>query len=177
MTKTDDCLRVIGDIAIRWSEVESNLKELLWLYVGTDRPTFDLLFGRSNGDHIEKMLRRVVTAKEVDDIARKDALEALTRCKVIRDNRNTILHKMRSDHIEDAASLFPKLVATQESLTAYSEALSTCMAKLSLFVARREALETPDGFDEAPDADERVPTYEPIRWPPKSDRIEIEDTQ
>lgn len=176
MTDRTSCLKLIGDIAVRWSEVEGNLKELLWLYVGTDRPTFNLLFGRSSGDHVEKMLRKVVMAKEIDKTAREDALEALTRCKVIRDNRNTILHKMRSDHMDDAASLFPKLVSTQESLISYSEALGACMVKLSLFVARRDAVETPDGEDEAPDAHERVPTYEPIKWPPKGDRIEIEDT-
>tara|TARA_R100000365_G_C2745102_1_gene73870 strand:- start:1440 stop:1943 length:504 start_codon:yes stop_codon:yes gene_type:complete len=167
---------LIGDIAVRWSEVEANLRELLWLYVGTDRPTFDLLFGRSSGDHVEKMLRKVVMAKEIDKIAQGDAIEALSRCKTIRDNRNTILHKMRSDHVDDAASLFPKLVATQESLISYAEALSACKINLSQFVARRDAVETPDGEDEAPDAHERVPTYEPINWPPKGSRIEIEVT-
>ena len=176
MSDRSICLRVIGDIAVRWSEVERNLRELLWLYVGTDRPTFDLLFGRSSGDHIEKMLRKVVMTKEVDHAARDDAIEALTRCKAIRENRNTILHKMHSDHVDDAASLFPKLVATQESLISYSDALIVCKVKLSLFVARRDAVETPDGEDEAPDAHERVPTYEPMKWPPKGERLEIEGT-
>ncbi|MEM8555213.1 MAG: hypothetical protein AAGF71_10370 [Pseudomonadota bacterium] len=175
MTERDDCLHAIGEIAVRWSGVEKNLKDLLWLYVGTDRQTFDLLFGGASGDQIAKVLRRVVEAKEVDAAAKSDAIEALNRCQVLRQNCNTILHKMRSDHMDDASTLLPSLSAAKDSLVAYSEALSNCCERLSLFVARRDALETPDGVEEAPDAEERVPIYIAVAWPTKTKLLKLED--
>ena len=174
MTDKDGCLRAIGEIAVRWSGVEKDLKDLLWLYVGTDRQTFDLLFGGSSGDQIAKVLRRVVVAKEVDAAAKADAVEALDRCQLLRQNRHTILHKMRSDHMDDATTLLPALIAARDSLVAYSEALSNCCERLSLFVAQRDALETPDGVEEAPDAEERIPTYTAIVWPTKTKILKLE---
>jgi len=174
MTDRDNCLRMIGDIAVRWSSIEKDLRELLWLYVGTDRPTFDLLFGRAAPAHIHDTLRKVVIAKEVDPTANADALEALGRCKTIRDNRNIVLHKMRSDHVDDATALLPKLVETQQAIALHADALRTCRQRLGKFVAARDALETPDGDEEAPDAGQ-VPTYESIQWPPKCTKLEFED--
>lgn len=171
MTTKNECLQIIGEIAVQWSSVESCVKDLLWLYVGTDRPTFDMLFGRANAVHVENMLRKFVRAKEVNDVAKADALEALDRTGILRSSRNVILHEMRSEHVEDPATLLPKLVATRDALSSHSVALLECSARLRVFVGQRDALETPDGVDDLPDADARVPAYEAIEWPLKSEKI------
>lgn len=175
MTDKNICLQFIGDISVQWSQVEDDLRELLWVYVGTDRPTFDLLFDKARGTDIENLLRRIINGKETDRSAKSDALEALSRSKVIRDNRNTILHKMRADHVDDPAALQPKLEQARDEIISHSEALRMCRERLTNFVARRDALETADGALEHPDSDRQIPTYEAVDWPAKCKKLVLEE--
>lgn len=173
MTPRDECLRIIGDIAVRWSKAESELREIFWLYVGTDRPTFDMLFSRANGDHVEMQLKRLVSAKEVDVQAQKDVLSAISQIKIHRKNRNIILHRLRTDHVDDAEKLLPKLQGTADDISAFLTTISTCREQLARFLAERDSLETPDGIDSAPSSDDRIPTYSPMEWPTKCQELEI----
>ncbi|MFN3147389.1 MAG: hypothetical protein ACE368_20140 [Paracoccaceae bacterium] len=154
--------------------MEDDLKELLWVYVGTDRPTFDLLFGKMRGSDIEALLRRIVAEKEADYAARTDALEAVHRSSVIRENRNTVLHKMRADHVDDTERVLPKLTKVRDDLVAHTAVLTECTRRLSIFVASRDALETYEDSDRN-SVDAKVPEYQSVTWPPKADKVDLQD--
>jgi len=166
---------MIGDITVQWSEVEDNLRELLWVYVGTDRQTFDLLFSKTRGVDVEQLLKTIINGKEVDHLAKIDALEAVSRSKKVRDNRNIILHKMREDHVADPASLFPKLENVRNEALAHCKALSDCRRRLAVFVSSRDALEPADGELDYPSTENRVPTYAPQAWPKPSIALNLDD--
>lgn len=169
-----ECLQIIGEISVQWSQVEDNLKELLWVYVGTDRPTFDLLFGKMRGSDIEALLRRIVVKKEADNAARKDAIEAIDRSSIIRENRNMVLHKMRADHVEDTVNVLPKLTRVRNDLVTHTTALKECKSRLSVFVASRDALETYEDSDRNP-VEARVPKYSSVTWPDKAKKVNFQD--
>ncbi|WVX48547.1 hypothetical protein ROLI_016280 [Roseobacter fucihabitans] len=103
------CLQIIGDISIQWSKVEDELKAILWYYVGTDRQVFDVLFGKSRGRDIEDILVSVAKIREPVAVASDDIKLAVQRVRVLRRNRNTILHQMRHSHVDDIEELHPKL--------------------------------------------------------------------
>lgn len=174
MTDRASCLQMIGEITVQWSLIEANLRELLWIYVGTDRPTFDILFGKTRGIDIELQLRRIVTAKEIDSAAQHDAIQAVDRSSIIRENRNTILHKMSVDHVADVASLHPKLEKARNDTIAHVEVLQECRRRLTVFVTAREAIETPDGDLDYPTSDMRGLVYLPIDWPPRTAKLALE---
>ncbi|MEP2890455.1 hypothetical protein [Tateyamaria sp.] len=174
MMDRSDCLKVIGDITVQWSEVEDTLRELLWVYVGTDRQTFDLLFSKSRGSDVEMLLKRLVNAKEVEASAKLDAIEAVARSKTVRDNRNDIVHKMRENHVADAELLYPKLKKARDEAAAHCKALKECRRRLALFVSERDALETADGELDYPASEERSPTYTSLLWPPQIKRLNLE---
>lgn len=157
-----ECLQIIGEISVQWSQVEDGLKELLWVYVGTDRPTFDLLFGKMRVSDIEALLRRIVTGKEADRAAK------------IRENRNTVLHKMRADHVDDTEMVLPKLTRVRDDLVAHTRVLTECTKRLSLFVASRDALETYED-SERKSIEAKVPQYLSVRWPSKAEKVNFRD--
>lgn len=165
-----ECLQIIGEVSVQWSQVEDHLKEILWVYVGTDRPTFDLLFGKMRGSDIEALLRRMVASKESDSAAKADALEAINRSSIIRENRNTVLHKMRADHVDDTEKVLPKLTRVRDDLVAHTTVLMECTKRLSIFVSTRDALETYEDSDHNP-VETKIPKYQTVTWPPKADKV------
>lgn len=114
------------------------------------------------GSDIEALLRRIVTGKEADRAAK------------IRENRNTVLHKMRADHVDDTEMVLPKLTRVRDDLVAHTRVLTECTKRLSLFVASRDALETYED-SERKSIEAKVPQYLSVRWPSKAEKVNFRD--
>lgn len=168
MSDRKSCLNVIGEIAVQWSQAEEDLRDILWLYVGTDRPTFDILFDGRRAADIEELVKKLVSKKEPNEAARFDIVEAVARAGLHRRNRNTILHKMRSDDVDDAGRIFPKLNKALEETKQFCAALRRLRVTLTRFVTVRDALDTPVGDEARRDAETRLPEYQAVSWPEKS---------
>lgn len=159
----------LGEIAVGWSSAEDTVRKLLWLYMGTDRPTFEILVRDLRATDMERLLRDFVKGKEPDVFLRKDIETALTWVGILRVNRNDALH---GANLHDGVEIWPlaelRDIGAQMSLCV--PILNELFARASKFIVARETSETPIGDESFPES-ELVASYEPIVWPKNPKKI------
>jgi hypothetical protein len=169
MTK-DGSLRIIGEIAVNWASVESCVLRLLWLYVGTDRPTFNIITAKLRPTDRESMLKDLANRKEPNDILRADVLTALQWVKVLRENRNVTLHGLGDGVIPDADWPIHELGTIGRQLSEICPVLNALCENATRVVMSRDAAEPPIGKESFP-GDDSVQSHSPINWPQKPKKM------
>jgi hypothetical protein len=173
MTK-DACLGVIGQIAVGWSEAEECVRQMLWLYLGTDRPTFSIVTNKMRASDIEKLLKALVEDKESNTRLKADILTALQWVSVLRENRNNALHGASVRDMSDDAWPLDALREIGEQLLDCAPRLRELCDRSLRFVIARDTVETPmgDRGDESFPGSDEPASYEQLNWPSKPRKID-----
>jgi len=164
----DACLVVIGEIAVGWTATEEYILKLLWLYIGTDRPTFDIIVRQQRTSDLERLLRDLVTKKEPHPALQQDVLTALQRVSVLRENRNNTLHGTTGADVVDWP--LAELEAVRQQIAEGVPCLADLCSRALRFVVARDSAETPIGDESFPGV-EQNDEYLAINWPPKPRKI------
>jgi hypothetical protein len=163
----EESLISLGEIAIGWSTTEESIRKLLWLYVGTDRPTFEILVRGLRPVDVERLLRDFIKEQEPNKFLRKDIETALIWVGILRGNRNDSLH---GANVHNGAGNWPlsELREIGSQMTLCVPLLIELYEKASKFIVARATSETPLGDEDFP---EFMVAYEPISWPKNPKKI------
>lgn len=166
----ESALSMVGEIAVSWQAVEKCVLDLLWLYVGTDRPTFEIILGPLRPTDKEKLLRDLVTAKEPIDDLRNDVLIALARVAILRENRNMTLHGLSDNPKGPEEWPIKNLQLVCDQLHALVPNLEGLCSLSTAMIMLRDEAPTPDGL-ESPPFDAAPIVYPKMEWPPKPSKV------
>lgn len=151
----EQILSKVGEAAVSWNKVEHIVDRILQLYLDTDAITTTVIMKPLRATDRERLLRSLVSAKEIDDAIKTEINEALVICAICRDNRNLILHNAGGpdgNFAEKTLKNVSRACDDFQTLVAY---LANLDIALSSVIYERSSRETPIG-DESSD-DELLP--------------------
>lgn len=154
----DDLLREIGRLTIAWNKAETALKELVWLYLGTDAFTASIITNPMRGNDCENLLKKLVEEKEADPAIVGEVLASIQVVKDCRQNRNIIVHNLGACDgtvTTGGRELIANCAATVSGISLH---LAAIREQISRIFIQREMRETPDGELTGPSED--LPDFE-----------------
>lgn len=171
----DRALSLIGQIAISWNKIENVVLDLLKEYLDTDSITTKILLKPLKPSGQEELLRKLVSAKETSEDIKEEVAEALKRCATLRENRNTILHKIGIDSDDLSESAVDRLQSFYEALIRFHIYFQALRLEIITILADRAKREIHG--DALADDDElrSFPTFNAPDRPPKFPQLKVED--
>jgi hypothetical protein len=145
----------VGEAAVSWNKVEHIVDRILQLYLDTDAITTAVIMKPLRATDREKLLRRLVTAKEIDETIKTEVEEALALCAICRDNRNLILHNAGGPDGSFAANTLKHVSRVCQDFDDLVKYLNRLDVAVTTVIYERSSRETPIG-DESSD-DELLP--------------------
>ncbi len=138
----------VGEAAVSWNKVEHIVDRILQLYLDTDAITTKVIMKPLRATDREKLLRSLVSAKEIDDAIKVEINEAITLCAICRDNRNLILHNAGGSDGNFATNTLGHVTRVCEDFDVLVGYLGDLDVALSTVIYQRSDRETLENSDD-----------------------------
>ncbi|MEQ5794164.1 hypothetical protein LZ686_05850 [Paracoccus sp. NFXS7] len=151
----DSVRQKIGSIALTWNQAEVALRDIVNLYVDIDALTFGLIIRPLNTASLEKLLRKLISAKEPERTITAEINASLDRMRICRENRNTILHRIGELSGNLTAESEMLIARSLEEMNAERQFMLALKLNLTVIIFDRAARHVPNDEDESGEDESR----------------------